>query len=607
MGSSQEKKDLEKFSLTNEGKSIKKISESSFTQNIYVCGDYDINFFQNNIIEPLQFPKSDIKYCEKIAKHKVIKDWHFFFGHKGKDFSEMLENSKKFINEHINITQKEFDDFNEKSKDRDGKNVILYFIDENKDNFLNYFIKDHNQFFEPLFIIVGNKNENEKIKENIEKSLTTLKKTRNIDKNIFKFSNFTDNIVKNLLELNFNLIEASEYYNELGDEFKYPKQLMDDDLFDKVAKEMIRNFSTFNILICGRPGVGKSTFINGMMKATVSRSKKGSECSSRIIRYIHRTLPIAFYDTPGMSTESKMEDIIKLIKKKNIELEDMQSKIHAVFYLFNGKNTRFFCNFENKMFDLLEEKKIPIYYIGTQFNDQDDFDENKIVIIQNYLDVTKNIHGTDQSSRKEYIENHIFCVNMIGGKYSEAFKLFNKMYEEFKNYLKYEEINKNNLEEITKNDYLISKLKEPKDIVSHPTKLCQEINLTYRLIARSISADEKGSTFLSSSFLRIINNIFCEKDLKLNECRQKIKNMKFDLDEKDVNSKKEYKHWFRNYFGFQTPAEEQISYIGYEFINEYSNKLKNNEEKCLEYINNLRKSLNKAIEGLHELSVIYKN
>ena len=78
MGSSQEKKDLEKFSSSSEGKSIIKISESFFTQNIYVCGDYDINFFKNNIIEPLRFPKSDVEYCEKIAKHKVIKDWHFF-------------------------------------------------------------------------------------------------------------------------------------------------------------------------------------------------------------------------------------------------------------------------------------------------------------------------------------------------------------------------------------------------------------------------------------------------------------------------------------------------------------------------------------------------
>lgn len=607
MGSSQEKKDLDKYSSTSEGKSIKNISESFFTQNIYVCGDYDINFFKNNIIEPLRFPKSDVKYCEKIAKHKVIKDWHFFFGHKEKDFTEMRDNAKIFINEHINNTQNNLDDFNEVSKDRDGKNVILYFIDENKDNFLNYFIKDFNQFIEPLFIIVGNKDENEKIKQNIEKSLASLKKTRNIDKNIFKFSNFTDNVDNNLLDLNFNLIETSEFYNELGDEFKFPKQLMDDELFDIVAKEMIKNFSTLNILICGRPGVGKSTFINGMMKATVSRSRKGGECSSRIIRYIHRTLPIAFYDTPGMSTEDKMGEIIELIKKKNIELEDMQSKIHAVFYLFNGKNTRFFCNFENQMFNLLEEINIPIYYIGTQFNDKEDFDENKIVIVQNYLDVTKDIPNTKYKSRKEYIENNIFCVNMIGGKYSEANELFNKMYEDFKNYIKLEDINKYNLEEITKKDYLISKLKEPKDIISHPQKLCQEINFTYRLIARSISADENGATFLASSYLRIINNIFGEKDLKINECRQIIKNMNFDLDEKDVNSKKEYKHWFKNYFGYKTPAEEQISYIGYELVKKYCNKLKNNEDKCIEYINNLRKSLNKAIKGLQELSVMFQN
>ena len=181
------------------------------------------------------------------------------------------------------------------------------------------------------------------------------------------------------------------------------------------------------------------------------------------------------------------------------------------------------------------------------------------------------------------------------------------MYKDFQNYIELKEINKYNLEEITKNNYLISKLKEPKDIISHPQKLCQEINLTYRLIARSISADENGATFLSSSYLRIINNIFCEKDLEINQCRQIIKNMNFDLDEKDVNSKKDYKHWFKDYFGYKTPAEEQISYIGYGLINQYCNKLKNNEDKCLEYINKLRESLNKAIKGLQELSVMFQN
>lgn len=53
-----------------------------------------------------------------------------------------------------------------------------------------------------------------------------------------------------------------------------------------------------------------------MLNTAISRSQKGDECTKRIIKYIHRKLPITFYDTPGMSTVGKMTDIINLIKKK---------------------------------------------------------------------------------------------------------------------------------------------------------------------------------------------------------------------------------------------------------------------------------------------------
>lgn len=32
----------------------------------------------------------------------------------------------------------------------------------------------------------------------------------------------------------------------------------------------------------------------------------GGECSSRIIKYLHRIFPITFFDTPGISTLEKV-------------------------------------------------------------------------------------------------------------------------------------------------------------------------------------------------------------------------------------------------------------------------------------------------------------
>ena len=64
----------------------KNISKSSLEQNIYVRGNYDLNFFKKNIIKDIRCPtNSNVKYYDKMAKHKEITDWHFFLQFKSKN------------------------------------------------------------------------------------------------------------------------------------------------------------------------------------------------------------------------------------------------------------------------------------------------------------------------------------------------------------------------------------------------------------------------------------------------------------------------------------------------------------------------------------------
>ena len=72
--------------------------------------------------------------------------------------------------------------------------------------------------------------------------------------------------------------------------------------------------------------------------------------------------------------------------------------------------------------------------------------------------------------------------------------------------------------------------------------------------------------------------------------------------------KKHYKSWLGSfYYDYKTPAEEEISYLAYKYINQYQSELVNDEEKCLNYINKLRENFNKAIESLNKLSLEYKS
>ena len=88
-----------------------------------------------------------------------------------------------------------------------------------------------------------------------------------------------------------------------------------------------------------------------------------------------------------------------------------------------------------------------------------------------------------------------------------------------------------------------------------------------------------------------------------------IKSLDFQIDDKNKKGKKSFKNWWwdRLYNGYQTPAEEEISYLADKYINQYKRDLENDENKCIEYINKLRITLNEAIEGLNEISLEYKN
>lgn len=65
-------------------------------------------------------------------------------------------------------------------------------------------------------------------------------------------------------------------FNQLGDEIGFPKNLVKEGLLEKDKELMIKNSFTFNILVCGKPGVGKSTFINRIMGEEKCFSGKGT-------------------------------------------------------------------------------------------------------------------------------------------------------------------------------------------------------------------------------------------------------------------------------------------------------------------------------------------
>ena len=198
-------------------------------------------------------------------------------------------------------------------------------------------------------------------------------------------------------------------------------------------------------------------------------------------------------------------------------------------------------NYEREMFKvLLGEFKIPLYFIVTKIQNINEIKNDKPIVIRNYNKVTKDLIGVEDDYKKEKIEKLIFFVNVIGENLMGVDKLFFKVYDDFRSYIRDEMITKKNISEATSKS-LIGHLEKPQDIVKHPTKLCEQINFMYRLIARSVNPNEKGATFLSAAFLKIISNVFGIKIQSIEECKRMIQSLNFKLDDKKKEEKKDIK------------------------------------------------------------------
>lgn len=598
MGSSESKIKLENYSKTIEGSTIEKIGNSNFEQNIYVLGNYDMKFFTDNISEIPKNPYSAVNTYYKMSRHQQIKEWHFFFAQKTENFEETKKSAKNFYYDHYS---RDPDDFSEKKFTRKGKVLFLYFNDKYNYDFAESLLEEFEENM-PFIIFIGKDDENNKLKEKIIKKVKDLKVQ--IDTNFFKFTNLTDKIEDDLIQLTINLIECASFFNELGDEFKFPKKLIDDKVMENDLKNFTNHIFSFNIAILGRPGAGKSSFINKMINSVICKAGIGGECSSRIIKYLHRKYPITFFDTPGISEEKISDEVLDLIRLKNIELKENRSRIHAIFYMIDGSQSRFFMNYEKKILKaIFEEIKIPVYFIMTKLQNEEKGNKKVYFVIQNFRKITDGINIQNQYRGDNNIKNYIFYVNVIGEHLMGLNKLFLKLYKDFRGYIIEEKINKDNIQNLTRHS-LIGFLSQPEEIATHPKIACEYLTFIYRLMARAISSKAKGSTNLSAAFLKEINYIYGNINITLNDCKRMIECDNFSIDNKSNNQNKKYKtFWFmKNYWDYRTPAEEQIDYLNYHYVKIFEKKLYQNKEQCLIYINKLRESINFAINGFIEIS-----
>ena len=296
---------------------------------IYFYGDKTIksflfkNSYSENIIE-----ENEINYTKGVEL--LINCEYFIF-----------ENIKEKNNNYISKLIKE--DY----KSSDFYDVIIIIVNELLDNESILFFKHFQNFSEqkssqPFILFVTKKEENPNVKD-----LYKFCTNKYFDKRTLYAVNFPKNEKEEKIILDY-ICKFRSYYNEQGNSFD-------------LNENNLSNYK-FNILLCGRAGTGKSSFINKFLDNRRAKEGEGLSMTHKIVEYTHQEYPITIYDTPGFENKETVENVIRLLEDFNKKLLDARKKINLILYFF-PYSERSVLNFEIPLIKKLNEYNSKIIFI----------------------------------------------------------------------------------------------------------------------------------------------------------------------------------------------------------------------------------------------------
>ena len=377
-----------------------------------------------------------------------------------------------------------------------------------------------NQIFIVIFTNKDLNNLRLDITEKINK-LTETKRSYFDMNNIFIYKNENNGHKKILM----TILKIFAYFNQLGDWFfmnLFENGLSIDGLDEEVKHLFYTHY--FNILLCGRTGTGKSTFINKIMGEKKSFTlKTKSAGTERNNYYIHKDYPIKIIDVCGFAEGSEGKETserLNSIYNKNSNNIIIDDYINDIFHFYDDKRNNIhlllYFNVYNDKYDVLpgelpiiyeaKDKKIPIIFIINKCNDGIfNNEDEKNDLLDDIKEVRKN---TDFEQNKTYFIN---CIN--GNGFNE---LLSGIYEQYKNSL----ISNDDLENIKKmtmknedflkifeNSFFFTNI-EPQNILLHDSLINSIKDIKDMIFKLAGYYTNQLGTFSSISFYFFQNQYF---------------------------------------------------------------------------------------------------
>ena len=643
------KNDINEFSENND---IGKSNIINNTNENYIFNDFENNETKgkNNFIEYISDfieHKNEINSKENYIIKNSTLNWFFHFFCKEGFSTKYVEKIKEEIN---------------KNYDEKKNNILLSFIDSDSEifNVIDIF-KTINKEFHPLFIFIVNNKENGKsinnlfqsIKKYISDNNIRMINMRNITiKNILDLDKKDDeeNIKSYILDIYLYFLNALFYYNNFGDDYPFKEFIDKNDISLLLNNLTNKNHieqdnkdkgkALFNILIIGRPGVGKSTLVNLLSESKRSMEGKGISVTKYITRYAIKKYNISIYDSPGFEYDNDIKQIKYKIEELNKHLIKKRNQIHLIFYLINSQGGRDFFDTEKEIFKLLMDNKIHTYFLLTFCPDKEFGNEVKEVIER---DLTQIFYQISQEKGIEFFEKYIkiYPVHLLdeinGSCNNFGLKtVLQGAYNQFKNYiideeniLKLQKLLKKKedtiyINDINKEEDIIVKKYRQKEIFDIINK--NNENIIYRHITSIndvLSSAKNESEFhiafysLCYSFLGSLGYFdfsFLKSKIKKNllllisENYNKVVNKKEQDELIEINSEKINENYNESNIPFYSAYLNfrKLKNFGYSYIDRYSKEL---DEEGLNGISNylidLIRCYNKSIESLKELGNLF--
>ena len=590
----------------------------------------DIRYICNNI-DPKMI--SDYKFKVKPF-HSVDKEtgWEYFIFNNAicEDANETIKN---YLNEHYKgdnmlkandeikdiIQSHSNDKDNEKLNEKISDVLLRYrnFYDVlviSVDNLLDEDSKAAFEFFQgftdkkseqPFVLFLTKKDNNPKIQNLFEFVTNEFFDKRNVFAKKFPTND------KEIEDVHKFFFKSMYYYHEVGN------------------SESNAQVQTFNILICGQAGVGKSSFINQFLREKVAKEGEGLSVTHEITNYIHPEFPIRLYDTPGFENDDTVKMVTRTVEKFENDMKESKNHLDLVLYLNELKQRNFF-SLEIDFIKYLLTQNKKIIFVVNDFKNNKKSEQKKLM--DTYKDSLTKIINTMESTvreRKDEILSNMILINLKQqlfeyedeeGESKTTIKqcegldqLFKKMYELFYDKkISITEIesaeNVTEMQQRMKKFELLENLSKLEDIFIRIKINSSKAILSYskydwfvlffrdsrrKKLLKEINEINQGKSIDN------INSLFTNIEDKV----AKIKDKKEFIQE-FFNSIKRFKGVFETE-GFNFDAyfyNEYTLLVGYTYLKDFEREYGQYDEKSKKFLRQFAKSLNEAIDGFDKIS-----